>query len=319
VFQELQAQGRHQLMVVGAHDGVPVGTGGADGDRLRWYDRYLRDVDNGVEHQPAVRLWMADGDREDLLAGRFVRADGDAWPIPGTEWATFHLDAARSGTATSINDGTLRTEPGAPASQSFVSLPSLPTATDPHTIATVGVFNSSPILTDMTLAEPLGLSYTTEPFAEDVHAAGPASVELLLSSTAPQTDVLVVLSDVAPDGTAHPVATGRLRTAYPDIDLTRSLVDAEGDVVQPYGVYDRAQPARIGQERRYHVELWPIGNRFQAGHRLRLHLVGAAALSIPALPALDTVRIGGEDGSRLHLPVLPASAVVRPEDAPPRP
>ena len=307
-FQELRDRGAH-LYVIGGHDGVAGGTGGADAERLRWYDRYLRDRDNGVDEHPAVQLWMADGDREDLLAGRYVRAAGDDWPIPGTQWVDWHLDPARSGTALSLNDGTLSPTTGRKARQSYPAIPSLPTATDPHTIATVGVFNDLAGLTNMDPVEPLGLSYTTAPFRQDVVSAGPASVELVASSTAPETDLLVVLSDVDPAGVAHPVATGRLRTSFPDIDRSRSLVDADGTVVQPYARFDRKQPSSLGRERRYQVELWPIGNRFKAGHRLRLHVIGAGALGVPSLPALNTILVGGPTGSVLHLPVLPSGAL----------
>lgn len=304
-FQELRGDGAH-LMVVGAHDGVPAGSGGSDATRQRWYDRYLRDVDNGVDEEPAVQLWLSDGDREDMLAGRFVQAQGENWPLPGTEWLSLGLDPTRGGTAASINDGTLSVVPPAgEARQSYPVIPSLPTATDPHTTSLLGVFNGSPTLTDMTLVEPLGLSYTTRPFDSDVLSAGPASLELVLSSTAVETDIYAVLSDVAPDGSAHPVATGRLRSAYPDIDPERSLRDDLGRIVQPYGRYDVRRSAAAGEERRYLVELWPIGNRFRAGHRLRLHIVGASAFHTPSLPAINTVHVGGPDGSRLLLPVLP--------------
>jgi hypothetical protein len=134
--------------------------------------------------------------------------------------------------------------------------------------------------------------------------AGPASLEVVLTSTAPETDIYAVISDVWPDGSSHPVAAGRLRTAYPEIDLSRSLIDDAGEVVQPYGRYDVRNPAGIGEARRYFVELWPIGNRFDAGHRLRLHVVGASAASQPSLPALNTIRLGS-GGSRLLVPVLP--------------
>jgi uncharacterized protein len=312
-FQELRDDGAH-LMVVGAHDGVPAGSGGSDATRQRWFDRFLRDVDNGVDREPAVQLWMSDGDRVDMLGGRFVRAEGDDWPIPGTRWASLALDAARSGTATSLNDGSLVGEgsPAGPAPstrQSYLSLPSLPTATDPHTTSLLGFANGSPSLTDMTLAEPLGLSYTTAPFATDVVSAGPASLELVLSTTTPGSDIYAVLSDVWPDGTAHPVATGRLRTTYPAVDEARSIHDDTGSIVQPYGRFDQPRPPAIGVERRYHVELWPIGNRFRAKHRLRLHLVGASAFQLLSLPGLHSVRVGGADGSRLLLPVLPGSDI----------
>lgn len=294
-FQALRDDGAH-LLVVGAHDGVPAGSGGSDRQRLAWFDRYLRDVDNGVDREPAVQLLLANGDREDMLRGRFVSATADDWPVPGTTWTALHPRA----------DGTLGADPGPAATQAYPAIPSLPTATDPYNTSILGVFNDSPLLTDMTLAEPLGLAYTTEPFAAPVQAAGPASVEVVLASTAPETDIYAVLSDVWPDGTAHPMAAGRLRSSYPGIDLDRSLLDADGDVVQPYGRYDAKDPATPGEERRYFVELWPIGNQFDAGHRLRLHIVGASGASQPTTPAVNTIRLG-EGGSRLLFPVLPGS------------
>jgi putative CocE/NonD family hydrolase len=313
-YQALRGDGAH-LLVIGAHDGAPKGTDGGVGEAAAWFDHYVRGVDNGVQQHRRVQLWLPDGDREDDLAGRFVRYDGADWPIPGTRWKALRLDPARSGTARSPNDGSLSlTAPRGAAEQSYPALPSLPTSSDPPNTAIVGASGPNalatafPTLTEMTLAEPLGLSYTTRPFAADVLSAGPASLELRLSSTAPETGIWSVISDVWPDGTAHPVTTGRLLSAYPDIDRARSLRDPRtGAIVQPYGRYDAKEPAAIGQERLYRVEFWPIGNRFKRGHRLRLHVLGTSAASLPGAPAVDTIRVGGRDGSRLLFPVLPGS------------
>jgi predicted acyl esterase len=158
----------------------------------------------------------------------------------------------------------------------------------------------------MGVAERFGLNYTTPPLDHDLLSAGPAGLELRLASTAPTTAIWAVVSDVWPDGTPHPVASGRLLSDYPRINDARSLHDpVTGDVVQPYGRFGRKSPATPGQERLYHVELWPIGNRFRAGHRIRLHILGASAASMPGVPAVNTVLAGGPDGSRLLLPVLP--------------
>jgi hypothetical protein len=77
--------------------------------------------------------------------------------------------------------------------------------------------------------------------------------------------------------------------------------------VQPYGRYDRPDPASPGAERLYRVELWPIGNRFRAGHRIRLHILGTSAASKPGVPAANIVRVGGPRGARLLFPTLPGS------------
>ena len=305
-FQELRDDGAH-LLVVGAHDGVPTGSGGSDHQRTAWFDRYLRNIPNGIDEEPVVQALLANGDREDMLGGAYTPVSGADWPLPGTRWERLNLDPARSGTARSINDGTLTTATPADAVQAYPATFSLPTSTDPHNVSIIGL-NFAGSLTDMALAEPLGLSFTTEPFPEPVLAAGPASLEIVLASTAPETDIWAVLSDVWPDGSAHPMAVGRLRSSFAGVDVERSLVDAEGAIVQPYGRYDAKDPALPGQERRYHVELWPVGNRFEAGHRLRLHVLGASAVSMPTTPGLNTVRLG-EGQSRLLFPVYdPAPA-----------
>jgi hypothetical protein len=312
-FQELRPDGAH-MIVLGGHDAAPAGTDGGRGAIKAWFDRYLLGVPNGIEDEPRVKLWLSDGDREDYVGGRFVRADGDDWPIPGTRWTALHLDAARSGSAHSLNDGSLRlAAPALGTTQSYPQLPSSPFSTDLPNAGIVGgagadrLTTALPLLSDMTVVEPLGLSYTTKPLASDVLATGPASLELRLASSAPATGIWAVISDVSPDGTPHPVAAGRLNTTFPGVDGSRSLRDpTTGDIVQPYGRYDQPDPARPGSSRLYRVELWPIGNRFRRGHRLRLHVVGQSLASAPTAPALNSLTLGPE-GSRLLLPVLPGS------------
>jgi hypothetical protein len=292
-FQELRGDGAH-LVVIGAHDGAPAGTDAGVGEARAWLDHHVLGADNGIEDEPAVKLWLADGDREGLLDGRFARVDATDWPVPGTRWESLPLGGG----------GTLGA-PAKAATESYPALPSPPTSSDQPNVATVGV--SGPI-TQMGTVEKLGLAYTTRPFSADVLSAGPASLEVRLSSTAQETGIWAVISDVAPDGTANPVATGRLNSAFPEIDRSKSLADpVTGDVVQPYGRFDRKTPALPGSERLYRVEFWPIGNRFKRGHRLRLHILGQSLASLPGVPAVNTVRVGGSSGSRLLVPVLPGS------------
>ena len=303
-FQQLRGDGAH-LEVVGAHDSAPAGTDGGRADTQAWFDHYLAGAANGIEAQPAVKLWLADGDREDDLAGRFVRVDGDDWPLPGTRWAALRFDAGGS-----LSLG----RPTRAETHSYPQIPSLTTNSDPYNTAIAGSAGLNaltialPVLSDMTIAERLGRSYTTRPLRHDVLSAGPASLELRLASTAPQTNIWAVISDVSPDGTPHPMAAGRLNSDFPGIDRARSLSDPHtGAIVQPYGRYDSRRPATPGRARGYHVEFWPIGNRFRAGHRIRLTVLGASAASLASAPGVDTITVGGRRGSRLLLPVLPGT------------
>ncbi len=315
-FQRLRRDGAH-LYVIGAHDGAPANTDAGVGEMRAWLNHFVRGAHNGVTHHPRVQLWMADGDRENLLDGDFVRFNGRNWPIPGTRWRILHLDPAQSGTANSLNDGSLGLHrPQAKAEQSYPAVSSLPSSTDPYNTAIIGgdgpnqIAALYPPATETEQAEAQGLSFTTKPFKHRVLAAGPVTLDVRLSSSASQTAIWALLTDVWPDGSAHPVAAGRLLSDFPKVIRKRSL-RRRGHIVQPYGDYSHPDPATPGVARRYQVELWPIGNRFRKGHRLRLDVLGTSAASKPNSPAVNTVSVGPGSGSRLLFPVLPGSHLGR--------
>lgn len=316
-YQELRDNGSH-LLLAGGHDGFPAGTDNGQADMQAWYDHYLRDVDNGITEEPAVQLTLSDGDRGDMIAGQYLSRDGADWPLPGTTWAALNLDATRSGTAATLNDGTLTLgTPLASGAQTYVPLPTSPLATDSPTASLLDaaglrlLTSQIPGLADMNgLVGLPGLSYTTPAFTQDVMSAGPASLQVRLSSTSPETAIWAVVSDVHPDGTAHPLTVGRLLSSFPDVIEEKSLKDASGTIVQPYGDYSAKTPLTgFLSPRLYQVEMWPLANRFKAGHRVRLDIVGASAFSLPTVPGVNTVEVGGDSGSRLLFPVLPESDI----------
>jgi predicted acyl esterase len=314
-YQALRGDGA-QLRMVGGHDGHPAGTDGGAAAATAWLDHHVRGVDNGVARQPRVRLLLAEGSREGYLAGAFQQYAADDWPVPGTTWESLALDSRRTRAAGTLVDSALAGgsltpgDAGPIRGQSHATVPSLPTMSDVPNAALVGagaldaLTGALPLLGDTGVAGLLGLTYTTGPLAEDVTTAGPLALEVPLKTSVPGTGIWAVLSDVAPDGSSHPLTVGRLGTSYPDIDRSASLV-VDGQVVQPYGDLTHARPARPGEWRRYHVEMWPVGNRFRAGHRLRIQLLGTSLASLPSLPGIHTIRVGGADGARLLVPVLP--------------
>lgn len=298
------------LRVYGAHDGFPAGTPGPFVDYQRWFDRHLLGRDTGIDREAPVQILIGHGSYEAQIAGAVTHLAAADWPLPGTRWQTLHLDPQRGNGAASINDGRLSAAPAqAQATQSYPAIVSLPTASDPNTTSAIHqagartLFEALPFLTELNLMAPLSLTYTTAPLQRDVDVVGPAALTIHVSTLLPEADLVAVLADVWPDGGAHAVGIGRLRTSFPDLVAERSVFDADGEIVQPYADHASKRPALPGERREYHVEFWPIGNRFQAGHRLRLYLLGAPAYGLPAVN-LNSVHVGGETPSRLRLPVL---------------
>lgn len=305
-YQALRDDGAH-LVMEGGHDGVPAGTDGGAAEAAAWLDHYVRGVDNGVERSPRVSLVLAEGDRASYLAGRHVRVEAADWPVPGTTWT--ELSFAPGG-------GLGLDRPATRTTSGYLTVPSIPTMTDVPNVAILeaggarGLTGALPLLDQTDLAAingVTGLTYTTSALRQDVDLAGPLALDLRLATTTPGSGIWVVLSDVAPDGSSHPLTVGRLSTDHPGVVREKSLVDDRGRVVQPYGDYTTSSPATPLAFRDYQVELWPVGNRFAKGHRIRVQLVGSSLASPLVLPGLHTIRVGGPEGARLRVPVLPGS------------
>lgn len=315
-YQQFAAEGvPARLLVVGGHDGSPVGTDDGVGQAASWLDHYVRGVDNGTQTQPAVQMLLSDGGRESYLAGDTVPYAASTWPVPGTTWANLNLTPARSGSAKSLNDGTLAMSAPTTAGTSWMpNIASFPFNTDVPTTALLGsaglnqLSAAIPPLTEMNPSETTALTFTTAPLTHAVQAAGPLDLDIPLSTTTPGSGIWVVLTDVWPDGTSHPLTTGRLNTSFPGIVAAKSLYRG-GFLVQPYGSFSQQSAALPTVRRMYHVELWPVGNRFKAGDRIRLDIVGVSAFSPTSLPGISSVFVGKGSGAVLRFPLLPGSSL----------
>ena len=155
-------------------------------------------------------------------------------------------------------------------------------------------------------ANGMSASFTTAPLEGDRVLFGTASADLFLSSTAPDTDLELTLTEVRPDGQEMFVQQGWLRASHRKLDpaLTTDL--------RPYQTHMATdlQPLVPGAPTLLRVELFPFGHAFRAGSKLRLtvaaphvtpDLWGFAAL--PG-PARNTIHTGGLTVSSLALPLV---------------
>jgi hypothetical protein len=307
-FNATKQYGSH-LLVYGAHDGFPAGLPGPFPQYQNWFDHYLLGQPLSADNEPVVSAYVGTGSRAQFLAGNVTHLTGTTWPLDGTGWTDLFLSSAHDSSVTSLNDGSLSVQPAGAASQSYPFLPSEVTETDLHNTALVdseldSMGQALPELNDMALSNLTSLTYTSPRLLQPFTMVGPGAVDIKLSSLEPVTDVYAVVADVAPDGTAYPVATGALRTSFPNILASCSLRDAQGQVVDPCNDYTAMSSAAPGTARTYQVELLPTGNVFSAGSRIRLYILGTPLDQVPSLPGVNTVSLGGTGGSQLLLPGL---------------
>lgn len=110
------------------------------------------------------------------------------------------------------------------------------------------------------------LVWVSDPVTDPFDVVGHAELALTASTTAADTSWIVLLEDVAPDGTARSLTQGWLRAALREVD---ELASVPGRPVLPLR---RAVVVVAGEPVNYRIPLVATARRFAVGHRLRLTL-----------------------------------------------
>lgn len=271
-------------------------------ERLRWFDRWLKGVENGIEEEPAVRFYVLgapEGERWRTAA---------SWPPSRTRTDTLFFAQEASGTIESVHDGTLAFSP--PAARTAVDTGRLDytasTGTPSRWSNTYGDGGEDVAYPDMRTHDRKGFTYTTPPLREDRTLAGHPVVRLWVESTAADGDFFVHLEEVEEDGFSRYLSEGVLRAS------NRATVRPPYDVAGlPYHrAYRRdAKPMPDGEPVLLEIPLQPVANLFDEGHRIRVTVTGADGANFgDGIVPEGNPRIGVHRGTRhpssLILPFL---------------
>ena len=229
-------------------------TGGfinADGDfterHLRWFDATLKDDEEALANRPPVEIFVMG---ENRWRGY------EAWPVPGSREESWYL-----GSGYSLSQDT----PGAESPDEYDYDPRdpVPTIGGPSLLADI----HRPGARDQREVEGRSdvLVYTSEVLRENYTAIGAVHATLFAASSAQDTDFVVRLVDVYPDGRAIGVADGILRAS------ARESYPAPG-IISPTA----PSPIVPGEMYEYAVDLWATGVTFLAGHRIRVDITSSS-------------------------------------------
>jgi putative CocE/NonD family hydrolase len=263
------------------------------GEVRAWLDRFVKGRRNGIARKPRVRYFDL-GDR--------TWHHARSWRAVTRRRPSLYLSAAKSGTAHSVNDGTLsRTPPkGRDAYQEmYVYDPSAGSSIPIDREGPDGFLPYAPL--DQRFDEPHGLTYTTPPLRRALHLAGPSELRFWAITEASDMAWVGRLVDVAPDGSARLITTGWLRSSFRRVDPKRSRDGA------PYLPDDRQLPVEIGSEIKYRMDIWDTAYTLKPGHRLRLWLSSSDSPNHEPLPVAgrNLVLHDGVYPSRLILGTRP--------------
>ena len=210
---------------------------------LRWYDFWLKDKDNGIMDDPAVRYFvMGPGLPEGSDGpGNIWRTAAD-WPPPATP-TSYYLQPG----------GVLATTspPSMGGESMYTSNPAdpVPTRGGGNLFLNIGQGPMDQRSVDDTRSDVM--VWETAPLAAPVEATGPVTFTLYASSDKTDTDWMVKLEDVYPDGRAMLVTDLVLKARH------RLGFDQE-NLMTPGTVHD------------FQIDLWDTSITFAAGHRIRV-------------------------------------------------
>jgi hypothetical protein len=237
-----------------------------NGVELAWFDHWLKGTDTGIT-DTATPLHL-----EDLATGKYV--DASRYPLNEATPTTYYLQPS-SGLKTAAPSGS-------PSPDTLVYTGSeVPCTTSTEQWAAgLGVLALSffgiqdPCTQNSSSSQtvPGTQSYTTAPFSKPTTLAGPIGATLYATSTTSDTEWVVQVSDVAPDGNAKPLTSGLLEGNQRAINATNTWLAPDGKPLLPYHPYTKvAQQAVVpGKVTRFDVEVFPTFDTLAPGHRLRV-------------------------------------------------
>lgn len=259
---------------------------------LRWYDYWLKGIDNGLASDPPVKLFV--------MGRNQWRAETE-YPLARTQYRKLYLTSGGHAN-TSAGDGALSWDVPAAAS------PDDRYTYDPaNPVPSSGGNNCCgvPTLSGPRDQRPIEnrqdvLVYTSKVLTRELEVTGPVKVVLHAASDAPDTDFVAKLIDVFPDGRAIALCEGILRARY-----------REGT--------SRPRLLEPGKSYELGIDLVGTSNVFLPGHRIRVDVTSSHFPQFDRNPntgapfgmgaeirkARQTIHHSAEKASHVLLPVIP--------------
>jgi len=292
LYQALKVPKR--LYVLPGGHGVVLSQTLVQQDEIRWFDRWLKGTENGVERDPPVTVFWevsrkgGDGFRGGVHTPSWVTTHS-AWPPPEMRMQPYYLTGDAQLTTTKPTSA----EQTAPRSYTY------PTGTE--LIGNNAQF-SIPV-------EPEGvLVYRSAPMTEDLTILGAPQITFYVSLEHEDADFVIDLHDLYPNGDIQYVQRGLMRASMRAIDGTRTRPDA---IRQRYGARDPLTPGKVYEIK---MSLPPVGAVIRQGHRLEVTIMAPSPITQPdwgfqptGQPGRNTVHHSAAQQSVISIPVIPGA------------
>jgi putative CocE/NonD family hydrolase len=236
---------------------------------LRWFDAWLKGMDTGVSSDPPVTYFVSgvpsggDSSRGPIDFGGEWRTS-DCWPVAGMTETPFYLHGggilsqSLPGSAAEAKETRYLYDPSDPVPTIGGNLSAMPLPAGAFDQRGDARFGADLIPLPLSARQDV-LVYATEPLDCPVEATGPVTARLYVSTDGADTDFTVKLVDMFPPTDTHPAGAA--------VNITDSIAR-----LRFRNSYEREEPAEPGVVYLLEFSLYPVGHRFETGHRIRIDI-----------------------------------------------
>ncbi|MBC7982489.1 MAG: CocE/NonD family hydrolase [Candidatus Obscuribacterales bacterium] len=214
---------------------------------MRWFDYWLKGIDNGIMQEPAVRYYRMAPARKNNLSAKNQFKTAPNWPVEHRD-TRYYL---QPGFALATEKPKARN-----ASQTYRFDPAKPVTTFGGANLT---FDRGPMDQREVGQREDYLRFVTPVLTDDVAITGAVTAELWVTTDGPDTDFMAKLVDVYPDGYEALVVDAPIRLRY------RNGRMRDRDV----------KMMKSGKAEKVTIDLWATSLLFEKGHRIALHVTSS--------------------------------------------
>ncbi len=269
-------------------------------ESLRWFDYWLRGIDNGVTDEAPFTYSTQDS------SGRAFEWSGtDEWPLPAAEHREWYFSSCPGSEGYSINDGSLATSP-----EPHAKCAELPVDYSASAGRRTRVwYHGGPHLDYSPLDENnrKGLTWTSKPLESDIEIAGAPYLNVYLSSNTEKGIIVAYLEEIDANGGGELVSEVVLNLEFRDIQDNPPLEMKD----LAYRSYHSSTRRAVvpGEVMELQLDMLPVSCVLKKGRRLRLSLHGADCdnfFTVQSDPPPEyRILMDDEHRSRLNLPIIP--------------
>ncbi len=244
-------------------------------ETVRWWDRWLKGMENGIEEEPKLRVWMQHSVSPLLTKrpGRWIAEQ--TYPSSNVSTKRYYLKPGLIDVDNQVPDFMPELTIQSPLSVGLFAGKWCSYAAD------------TDLPSDQREEDGGALVFDTPPLEEDVEILGAPELQIRLSSNKPVAMLAARLCDVAPDGRST-------RVTYGVLNLTRRDSDEYPEELEPGKIYTIKIPLNY------------IAQSFPRGHQIRLAL--STSYWPLAWPSPEPVRLSIYPAkSEVFLPVRTSS------------